>query len=103
MRALSFSSISFAHCPREVNQVARHLAKYSYESNSVIRWDGDPPSFIKPHVMNDVTLLINKARRMAFPKRTTIFLRSLKASPTLGEGRKTNDRKLNMKSLRSKY
>jgi ribonuclease HI len=43
MRALSFSSISFDHCPREVNQVAHHLAKYSYKSNSVIRWDGDPP------------------------------------------------------------
>jgi hypothetical protein len=60
MRALFFSSISFVHCLREVNEVAHNLAKYSYESKSVIRWEGDPPSFIKPHVMYDVTLFVNQ-------------------------------------------
>jgi hypothetical protein len=61
MRAHYFSSISFVHCPREVNEVGHLLAKFPYESNSVIRWDGDPPSFIKLHVMNDIILLVRAA------------------------------------------
>src|SRR4051812_24094507 len=46
LTAQSFNSISFVHCFREANEVAHELARYAYDSNSVIRWDDVPPSFI---------------------------------------------------------
>ena len=59
-RARMVSEISFAHCPREANRVAHHLAKYAFDSNTDVFWDGDPPSFIMPFVIADVTLLAKK-------------------------------------------
>lgn len=60
MKAHSLDSVEFIHCPREANQVAHQLAKFSYSSNSVLSWDGEPPEFIFPFVINDVTLLASK-------------------------------------------
>ena len=57
MRTHSFNSIGFQHCPREANKVAHHLEKVSFESNYVISWDGDPPGFIMPFAIHDVTIL----------------------------------------------
>ena len=57
MKSYSLESVKFVHCPREANQVAHELAKASYNSQSIVSWDGDPPSFILPFVINDVTVL----------------------------------------------
>ena len=57
MMAYNFDSIVFEHCPRDANQVAHQLAKSSYISKSVVSWEGDPPGFITPFVINDVILL----------------------------------------------
>jgi hypothetical protein len=37
--------------------VAHELAKFAYSSKETHVWDGDPPGFIFPHVIRDVTLL----------------------------------------------
>ena len=50
------NGISFHHCLREANQVAHHLAKYSYESHTEFSWDGDPPDILLPYVIHDVTV-----------------------------------------------
>jgi ribonuclease HI len=60
LKAHSFKDISFEHCRREANQVAHQLAKFSFESNSVVSWDDAPPSFIIPFVLDDVTMLASK-------------------------------------------
>ena len=44
----------------KANRVAHHLAKHSYDTQSSFEWDGDPPNFILPYVINDVTLLAEK-------------------------------------------
>ena len=59
-RAKMIDGVSFSHCPREANRVAHHLAKHSYDTQSAFDWDGDPPNFILPYVINDVTLLTVK-------------------------------------------
>jgi ribonuclease HI len=60
MRARSFNSVLFQHCPREADMVAHLVAKFAYASNSVISWDDDPPEFISSSVLNDVTLFANQ-------------------------------------------
>jgi hypothetical protein len=47
---------AFLHCPREANQVAHELAKFADTTRENRVWEGDPPDFILPFVMNDVTL-----------------------------------------------
>jgi ribonuclease HI len=55
-KAQEFDHIAFIHCVREANQVAHELARYAFNSNSVVRWDESPPSFILPFVLKDVTM-----------------------------------------------
>jgi ribonuclease HI len=55
-KAQEFDYIAFTHCIREANQVAHELARYAFTSNSVVRWDEFPPSFILPFVLKDVTI-----------------------------------------------
>ena len=60
VRAKMINEVTFKHCPREANRVGHHLAKHSYDTQSSFEWDGDPPNFILPYVINDVTLLVEK-------------------------------------------
>jgi ribonuclease HI len=55
-KAQEFDYIAFIHCIREANQVAHELARYAFTTNSVVRWDESPPSFILPFVLKDVTM-----------------------------------------------
>jgi ribonuclease HI len=55
-KAQEFDFIDFTHCNREANNVAHELARYAFTSNSVVRWDESPPSFILPFVLKDVTM-----------------------------------------------
>jgi ribonuclease HI len=54
--AAGFVKVSFEHCPREANSVAHELAKDSFQSFSSCTWDDDPPSFILPLLINDVSV-----------------------------------------------
>lgn len=49
-------NITFQHCPRDANKVAHSLARHAYDSIATVFWDGDPPMFIMPLVINDVTI-----------------------------------------------
>jgi hypothetical protein len=49
--------VSFLHCPREANKVAHNLARFSYNSDSIFLWDGDPPPLVLSDVIDDVTVL----------------------------------------------
>jgi hypothetical protein len=51
--------ITFQHCPREVNKVAHNLAKFCFQSDRIISWDGDPPSHVSLDALNDLALLSN--------------------------------------------
>jgi ribonuclease HI len=62
--------ISFQHCPREANEVAHQLARNAYTSKQHLAWDGDSLGFIKPFVLNDVTILYAIKRHQAFLKKT---------------------------------
>ena len=57
MYASSMDEVVFQHCRREANEVAHQLAKKVYESRENFIWEGDPPRFILPFVINDVTLV----------------------------------------------
>jgi hypothetical protein len=50
--------VHFHHCPRNANQVAQELMKFSYSSKDTHVWDCDPPDFISTHVIRDITLLL---------------------------------------------
>lgn len=54
--AFRIDSVSFAHCPREANKVSHCLARNSYDSDSVVFRDGDPPSFLLAELVHDVTV-----------------------------------------------
>ena len=56
VRAARIGSITICHYSRESNSVAHKLARFAYDSKSSFVWDGDPPSFIIPDVIHDVTL-----------------------------------------------
>ena len=58
--AHEISSIRFQHYPREANTLAHTLARHVFESNVMYWWDDDPPSFLLPHVLKDVSLLKSK-------------------------------------------
>jgi hypothetical protein len=51
--------LKIQHCPREVNMVAHNLAKRCHEIDSIIQWEGDPPSHVLVDALNDVALLSN--------------------------------------------
>jgi hypothetical protein len=55
--ASGFSKVNFEYCPREANIVAHELAKSSFQSSSSsCTWDDDPPSFIFPFLINDISV-----------------------------------------------
>ena len=56
IRAHRIGSITVRHCRREANSVAHKLARHAYDSNLSIFWDSDPPSFIVPDEMNNVSV-----------------------------------------------
>jgi ribonuclease HI len=55
-KASEMEEIAFPHCHREANQVAHELAKLAYSSRENKVWEGDPPAYIQPFVINDVNL-----------------------------------------------
>jgi hypothetical protein len=55
--AQRMSGISFNHCPRDSNRVTHNLARYSFDTNQVIVWDGDPPDHVLQDVISDVTMI----------------------------------------------
>jgi ribonuclease HI len=60
LKASSMKEVLFQHCNRDANQVAHSLARHVYESKENLVWNGDPPKFILPFVILDVTILSNK-------------------------------------------
>lgn len=58
--AQRIGNISFQHYPRDTNKVAHTIARHVYDSNYVLVWDGDPPSFIMPLLIDDLTISISK-------------------------------------------
>jgi hypothetical protein len=38
------------------NKVAHNLARFSYDSDGVMLWDGDPPISVLNDVMKDISL-----------------------------------------------
>lgn len=57
MNASTMNVVAFQHCLREANEVAHQLAKYVYQTKENFIWEGDPPSFLLPFVINDVTIV----------------------------------------------
>jgi hypothetical protein len=55
--------ISFKHCFRDANQVAHQLARHAFVTKQFLVWDGGPPGFILPYVINDVTLFDDNQQR----------------------------------------
>jgi hypothetical protein len=53
---LSIGEVSYVHCPREANKVAHELARKCYIDKISCNWDDDPPSFILPTLVDDVTI-----------------------------------------------
>jgi ribonuclease HI len=53
----AIGDVKFQHCPREANKVAHELARVSFSSSSSCNWDDDPPSFLLPYLLDDVTIL----------------------------------------------
>ena len=56
IRAHRIGGITVQHCRREANMVAHNLARHVVDSSSSVFWDSEPPSFIMPGVMNDVSM-----------------------------------------------
>jgi ribonuclease HI len=52
----NIGEVSFKLCPREANQVAHELARYSYSNKISCNWDDDPPSCLLDRLLNDVTI-----------------------------------------------
>jgi ribonuclease HI len=57
MNASTMNGVAFQHCLREANVVAHQLAKYVYQTKENFIWEGDPPSFLLPFVIKDVTIV----------------------------------------------
>jgi len=55
-----FREISISHYNREVNIVARELARQAFVQHNSQVWIDDPPSFIFHHLVNDVSILVNQ-------------------------------------------
>uniref|UniRef100_A0ACD5Y819 Uncharacterized protein n=1 Tax=Avena sativa TaxID=4498 RepID=A0ACD5Y819_AVESA len=52
-----FREILFEKCQRKANGVAHELARHSFLTHSDCIWDDEPPSFLLPSIINDVTLV----------------------------------------------
>jgi ribonuclease HI len=47
--------VSFSHCPRDANEVAHELARFSFANDLSCNWVDEPPSFLLDKLINDVT------------------------------------------------
>jgi hypothetical protein len=52
-----FQDVAIKHTSREANQVVHELARQAIFLKETCIWDDDPPSFIVPLLVNDVTIL----------------------------------------------
>jgi ribonuclease HI len=55
--ASSIASVSFRSCPREANQVAHEISRFSFFNNQTCNWVNEPLRFILDRLINDVTIL----------------------------------------------
>jgi hypothetical protein len=55
-----FNQVKFQHCHREANSVAHEIARNSFQLNLSCIWDDDPPSFVLPFLINDVSVFENQ-------------------------------------------
>jgi ribonuclease HI len=49
--------VKFKHCFREANSVAHELARHGLSTRSTCTWVDEPPSFLLPSILNDVTIM----------------------------------------------
>uniref|UniRef100_A0ACD5UQI6 Uncharacterized protein n=1 Tax=Avena sativa TaxID=4498 RepID=A0ACD5UQI6_AVESA len=56
MMMAGFNSTTLCHCPREANKAA-DLVTRTVDSDNVNFWLEDPPVFLYPQLVDDVTLL----------------------------------------------
>jgi hypothetical protein len=49
--------VKFKHCFREANSVAHELARHGLSTKSTCTWVDEPPSFLLPSILNDVTIM----------------------------------------------
>jgi hypothetical protein len=52
-------TVIFKHCPREANQDAHELAKFSFSNKSFCNWLDEAPSFLLNKFIDDVILVGN--------------------------------------------
>jgi hypothetical protein len=57
--ALDFPKVLFEHSFREANSVAHELARMARDSIGQV-WLDDPPHFLLPLLLNDVTIISNE-------------------------------------------
>jgi hypothetical protein len=50
-------TVKFNHYHREVNKVAREIARSCFESSISCNWVDEPPSFLSQLLLDDVTIL----------------------------------------------
>lgn len=55
--ATLIGKVSFVHCPRNANRVAHEIARFGFSSKSTCNWVDEPPSFLLPSLLNDVTVI----------------------------------------------
>jgi ribonuclease HI len=53
----TIGDVSFNYCPREANKVAHELARASFTNANSCNWDDEPPRFLLPFLLDDVTIL----------------------------------------------
>lgn len=53
--SMTIGKVIFKHCPREANEVAHELARFSLFNKSSCNWVSKAPSFLVPKLVNDVT------------------------------------------------
>lgn len=50
-------AVSSILCPRDDNRATHNSARRVYDSKIVVNWEGDPPSFIIPDIVFEVTVI----------------------------------------------
>jgi ribonuclease HI len=53
----SICTVRFKYCPKEANQVAHEIAKFSFLNALSCNWVDEPPSFLIGSLINDVTIM----------------------------------------------
>ena len=51
-------TVKFLYYPREVNTLAHFVARHAYDMKLEFSWQDEPPGFLLPHVMKDVTFSV---------------------------------------------